>query len=114
MRPGVPPKTKTAGEARTGTRRMTEKAVRVVIEGRVQAVWFRAWTAQEATRRNLRGWVRNRMDGSVEALLAGAEADVDDMIEACRQGPPMAQVTDVIQYPAEDPGGEGFRYLPTA
>ena len=93
---------------------MTEKAVRVVIEGRVQAVWFRAWTAQEAKARGLSGWVRNRMDGSVEALLAGAEADVDDMIEACRQGPPAAHVTDVTPYPAEDPGGEGFRYLPTA
>ncbi len=93
---------------------MTEKAVRVVIEGRVQAVWFRAWTAQEATRRNLRGWVRNRMDGAVEALFAGPDADVDGMIAACRQGPPAARVADITQYPAEDPGGEGFRYLSTA
>lgn len=93
---------------------MTEKAVRVVIEGRVQAVWFRAWTAQEAGARGLSGWVRNRMDGSVEALFAGAEADVDEMVAACRQGPPAAHVTGVTPYPAEAPEGGGFRHLPTA
>ena len=92
---------------------MTEKAVRVVIEGRVQAVWFRGWTIDEARRRNLRGWVRNRMDGSVEALLAGAEADVDDMIEACRQGPPAAQVAAITQHPAEAPDKPGFGHGPT-
>jgi len=93
---------------------MTEKAVRVVIEGRVQGVWFRAWTAQEAGRRGLRGWVRNRRDGSVEALFAGAAAQVDDMVAACRQGPPAAQVENVGVYPADDPGAGGFRHLPTA
>ena len=92
---------------------MPEKTVRVVIEGRVQAVWFRGWTIDEARRRNLRGWVRNRMDGSVEALFAGAAADVDEMIEACRRGPPAAHVAAVTQHPAEDPGDEGFRHLPT-
>ncbi len=76
---------------------MPEKSVRIVIEGRVQAVWFRAWTTQEAQRRNLRGWVRNRPDGTVEALFSGAVADVDEMIEACRQGPPAAQVVSVDQ-----------------
>lgn len=92
---------------------MAEKAVRVVIEGRVQGVWFRAWTAQEAERRGLRGWVRNRRDGAVEALFAGDVAQVDDMVRACRQGPPSARVEKVAAHPAEDPGG-GFRHLPTA
>ena len=93
---------------------MAEKAVRVVIEGRVQGVWFRAWTAQEAARRGLRGWVRNRRDGTVEALFAGDGAQVDDMVAACRQGPPAARVANVAEHPAEDPGGQGFTHLPTA
>lgn len=92
---------------------MTTKAVRVVIEGRVQGVWFRGWTIDEARRRNLRGWVRNRMDGTVEALFAGDAAQVDDMVRACRQGPPAARVVHVTEHPAEDPS-DGFRHLPTA
>ena len=92
---------------------MTEKAVRVVIEGRVQGVFFRAWTAQEAEARGLNGWVRNRRDGAVEALFAGPGADVDGMIAACREGPPMAHVTDVTRYSAETPERGGFQNLPT-
>ena len=92
---------------------MTEKAVRVVIEGRVQGVWFRGWTIDEAQRRGLRGWVRNRRDGAVEALFAGEAAQVDDMVRACRRGPPAARVENVGVHPAEDPGN-GFRHLPTA
>ncbi len=93
---------------------MTEKAVRVVIEGRVQGVWFRVWTIDEASRRGLRGWVRNRRDGSVEALFAGAAESVDDMVRACRRGPPAARVENVSEHTADDPGGEGFMHLPTA
>ncbi len=87
-------------------------AVRVRIEGRVQAVWYRAWTLGEARARGLRGWVRNCADGSVEAVFAGAEAAVRDMIDACRQGPPAAVVTRITESPAEDDVGEGFRLLP--
>ncbi len=87
-------------------------AVRVRIEGRVQVVWYRAWTVGEARARGLRGWVRNRADGSVEALFAGAEAAVREMIEACREGPPAARVTRITETPAEDDVGEGFRLLP--
>lgn len=92
---------------------MTDKAVRVVIEGRVQGVWFRGWTVDEASRRGLRGWVRNRRDGAVEALFAGAADQVDDMVQACRRGPPAARVDNVATHPADDPGGGGFRHLPT-
>ncbi len=88
-------------------------AVRVLIQGRVQGVWFRGWVAREAGARGLRGWVRNRFDGTVEALFAGPAAAVDDMVAACRTGPPAAMVTDVAIHPAEDPGEAGFRFLPS-
>ncbi len=93
---------------------MAEKAMRVVIEGRVQGVWFRGWAAGEAARLKIRGWIRNRLDGSVEAVFAGGAADVDAIIMACRRGPPGARVESVREYPAEPPEGEGFRHLPTA
>ena len=79
-----------------------EACVRVRVEGRVQGVWFRAWTVQEATRRGLAGWVRNCHDGAVEAVFAGPRIDVEDMIAACRRGPPAAQVTGLIQAPEPD------------
>ena len=65
---------------------MTQKAVHAVIEGRVQAVGFRYWTAREAEALSLRGWVRNRRDGTVEALFAGPEEAVDAILDACRRG----------------------------
>ena len=92
---------------------MPEKSVRVVIEGRVQAVCFRAWTPQEAHRRNLRGWVRNLPDGTVEALFSGTVADVHEMIETCRQGPPAAQVVNIAEHPAEAPSEPGGGHPPT-
>ncbi len=89
------------------------KCVRVRIEGKVQGVWFRAWTAEEAAARGLRGWVRNRRDGSVEAQFAGPAEKVDDMVAACRRGPPLARVDGIIAAPVEDDGAPGFRGLPT-
>ena len=89
------------------------RAVRVRIQGRVQGVWFRGWMAREAGARGLGGWVRNRFDGTVEALFAGPAAAVDDMVAACRTGPPAAMVTDVATHPAEDLGEAGFRFLPS-
>jgi acylphosphatase len=87
---------------------MAESAVRLLITGRVQGVGFRAWTSHEARRRGLRGWVRNRHDGTVEALLIGADAAVEAMIEACRQGPGIARVDDIARSPAADDGSPGF------
>jgi len=87
---------------------MTTRTVRVLISGRVQGVWFRGWTAQEATRLALSGWVRNLKDGRVEALFSGAEEDVERILELCRQGPRMATVTDVVTEPAEPPAEQGF------
>ena len=67
----------------------------VVITGRVQGVGYRAWVDHVATTRDLEGWVRNRRDGSVEALFAGPEEVVVAMIEACRRGPSSARVESV-------------------
>lgn len=93
---------------------MTDRvAVHLRIEGRVQGVYYRGWTVEEATRRGLSGWVRNRRDGSVEALVSGPAARVAEMIEACRTGPPAALVTDIIRTPADPPPETGFRQLPT-
>ena len=88
-------------------------ALRLSIIGRVQGVGYRAWTVHEAMRRNLRGWVRNRRDGSVEALFIGDAEAVAGMIAACRLGPPLAQVIDVRQSPAADDGSSDFLELPT-
>jgi acylphosphatase len=84
------------------------RAVSLRIRGRVQAVGFRAWALFEAEALGLRGWVRNRRDGSVEALLIGAEESIAAMIEACRRGPPAARVTAVESSEAEDDGSAGF------
>ncbi|HEY6336103.1 MAG TPA: acylphosphatase [Alphaproteobacteria bacterium] len=89
------------------------KTVRMRIEGRVQGVWFRAWTAEEAMKRGVRGWVRNRRDGSVEAQFSGPSQNVDEMVEACKKGPPHAVVQGVIAAEAEDDNEPGFRTLPT-
>ena len=69
---------------------------RVVVRGRVQGVGYRAWTEDSAILNGLDGWVRNRRDGTVEAVFAGAAASVDAMIEACRRGPGSARV-DVVE-----------------
>ena len=89
------------------------KRVRVTISGRVQGVWFRGWTVDEARRRGLDGWVRNRRDGTVEAVFAGDAARVDDMVEACRRGPPTARVLRVEVGPYEEEVEPGFRSLST-
>ncbi|MDQ7246058.1 acylphosphatase [Dongia sedimenti] len=90
-----------------------EKTVRLIIQGRVQGVSYRWWTVGEATKRGLNGWVRNRRDGSVEALVSGPVAAVDAMIEACRQGPPAARVTELEITVEEVRAETGFRQLPT-
>jgi acylphosphatase len=87
------------------------KAERVVIHGRVQGVWYRAWTVEQARHRRLAGWVRNRRDGTVEAVFAGEPEAVEAMIEACRTGPKRARVTDIERFPAAPPEATGFHQL---
>lgn len=72
---------------------MTRK--RVFASGRVQGVSYRAFAADEAMRLGLRGWVRNRKDGQVEALVEGDDAAVERFVEWCRKGPPSARVQSV-------------------
>ena len=69
----------------------------LVVRGRVQGVGFRAFVEYEALKRGIEGWVRNRRDGTVEALFAGPETPVKDMIEACRFGPLPAHVDTLDQ-----------------
>jgi acylphosphatase len=91
----------------------------VVIRGRVQGVGYRAWTEYTALDHGLDGWVRNRRDGAVEAVFAGAPEAVAEMIEACRRGPPAARVDEVDERDATKDelavrGRERFAVLPTA
>ena len=87
---------------------MPEIAVRLIIEGRVQGVGFRAFALEAALRRGVRGWVRNRRDGTVEALLVGAEPDVAAVIASCREGPRLSLVTKLSAEPAADDGTQSF------
>jgi acylphosphatase len=88
-------------------------AMHLSITGRVQGVGFRAFVTAEARARGLRGWVRNRRDGSVEALAIGEPDAVAALIERCRRGPPAARVNDVATAPASDDGTSSFSDYPT-
>ena len=80
----------------------------LIIRGRVQGVSFRAWAARQAETQGVDGWVRNREDGGVEAILAGEADAVRQVVEACRVGPQLAVVTDLIELPADEDPGAGF------
>ena len=88
---------------------MTMRAALVRVRGKVQGVWFRGWTEERARELGLAGWVRNRADGSVEALFSGTEAAVDQMLEDCWQGPSAAAVTAVEIEDAGVVASPGFR-----
>ncbi|HEY1941593.1 MAG TPA: acylphosphatase [Roseiarcus sp.] len=96
---------------------MKECAVarRVVAEGVVQGVGYREFTRRWAMRLNISGWVRNRRDGAVEALVCGAAADIDLMLEKLRQGPPGAAVHALRVEEGASGEGEaaGFAVRPT-
>jgi acylphosphatase len=89
---------------------MAEKVRRhVVVRGEVQGVFFRDSTRKEAEARGVAGWVRNRDDGSVEALFEGSEEAVESMLEWCRSGPSRAQVEDMdVSVEGDSDGLEGF------
>jgi acylphosphatase len=93
--------------------------VHMTIRGRVQGVGFRAFIERQAQERGLDGWVRNREDGSVEAVFAGSSAAVDGVLDACRKGPSGAEVEE-IDVREEDAAGlipssrpAGFFVMPT-
>ena len=83
------------------------------IEGRVHGVGYRDWLVREASRLGLYGWVRNRLDGSVEAVVAGDEAAVRALLSSCRRGPALARVDRITESFAEPPSEPGFRRLPS-
>jgi acylphosphatase len=91
----------------------------VVVRGRVQGVGFRAWAEDLALRRGVAGWVRNRRDGSVEAVFSGPADAVAAMVAACRQGPGGGGVNGVAEQEggpellAQRYSGESFSVLPT-
>ena len=88
---------------------MSERTrARVLVSGKVQGVYFRANTREQARERGVDGWVRNLRDGRVEAVFEGAGDDVDAMVEWCHEGSPAARVDDVeAEY--DDPEGlDGF------
>ncbi|QER42505.1 acylphosphatase [Thermodesulfobacterium sp. TA1] len=77
------------------------KRVHVYISGKVQGVYFRAYTEEEAVRLGVRGWVRNLPDGRVEAVFEGEDEAVDQMVAWCHKGSPYAKVAhvEVIEEP---------------
>ena len=87
---------------------MSQIARHVRLSGRVQGVFFRAWTREQANELGVRGWVRNCADGTVEAHLAGEEQDVALLIDRMRRGPPSARVERVEIEDAEPEGVDGF------
>ena len=97
-----------------GEQRLDRRGVRVRIEGVVQGVGYRFWTERVAGDLGLTGWVRNRGDGSVEALFCGPDGHVCDMLERCKQGPPSARVTVVKILAEDDRAPATFAVLPTA
>ena len=93
---------------------MAEARKRLRIHGLVQGVFYRAWSRETAAALGLRGWVRNRADGTVEMLVAGDEAAVERMIERCREGPPSARVDRIDVEESEEEPPVGFEGRPTA
>ena len=89
------------------------KVLHAEITGRVQGVGFRIWTYREAERLELRGWVRNRRDGAVEAVFKGDEDAVVRMLDECWRGPRGAKVDNVVATVVADEGWTKFSVLPT-
>lgn len=88
------------------------KTVRVSIYGRVQGVGYRAWTEHRARELGIAGWVRNRLDGSVEAVFSAEPTKVERMMADCADGPSVAKV-DRLEKQSESETVSGFRVLPT-
>ncbi|MGZ8283771.1 MAG: acylphosphatase [Allosphingosinicella sp.] len=92
---------------------MTETTRKLRIHGRVQGVWYRGWSADTARGLGLRGWVRNRADGTVEMLVHGDAEAVERMIARCREGPPAARVDRVEVEDSAEAAPTGFETRPT-
>ncbi|HQT88429.1 MAG TPA: acylphosphatase [Acidiphilium sp.] len=86
----------------------------LIIAGHVQGVGFRDWIIRRARRQGIVGWVRNRRDGTLEALIAGEADAVEELLRACRRGPPGAEVQSITEHFADPPTEPGFTKRPTA
>jgi acylphosphatase len=85
----------------------------LVIHGRVQGVGYRAYMGMEAERVGVTGWVRNRADGTVEAMIHGQPEEISKMLDWARRGPPLAHVT-LVEVNEASGEYEGFEQLPSA
>ena len=93
---------------------MMSETRKLRIHGRVQGVWYRGWSVETARGLGLRGWVRNRGDGSVEMLVHGEKEAVRRMLEHCREGPPAARVERIDVEDSDEAAPAGFESRPTA
>lgn len=91
----------------------TVTAIHIVITGRVQGVGFRDWLVRDARQRGVSGWVRNLGHEKVEAVLSGAHDAVAACLAACRQGPPLAHVQNIVTSPDTAPTEPGFVRRPS-
>ena len=87
---------------------MSRVARHVRVTGQVQGVFFRAWTAEQASKLGLSGWVRNAADGSVEAHVEGERWSVQQLIGQLHRGPPAAEVDGVAEEETDPLGAVGF------
>jgi len=84
----------------------------IVIAGRVQGVGFRHWLYKAAARYNIRGWVKNKISGEVEALLIGNGVEIDSLIKLCEKGPPSSKVTKIeVQNYQKEHFGKSFEII---
>ena len=90
--------------------RVVKSRAHVIVSGRVQGVFFRSTTRDEAESRNVSGWVRNLLDGRVEAVFEGDKESVDQLVEFCRKGPPNAIVRSIeVKWEEYQAEFSGFR-----
>lgn len=88
-------------------------SLRLRIEGFVQAVGYRHFAIQKATDLGLNGWIRNRSDGTVEAVISGGTKAVESFVQACMKGPTGSRVENVELSPAQAPEEPGFKRRPS-
>ncbi|SCW46067.1 acylphosphatase [Sphingobium faniae] len=93
---------------------MTIVARHLVIHGRVQGVFYRNWMVTAARQLGITGWVRNRMDGTVEAIVEGSLEAVDRMLQLAHDGPPAAKVDQIAAQERKADGFSNFEKRPTA
>lgn len=89
-------------------------ALRLVVSGRVQGVGYRAFAVETARALGIDGWVRNRRDGTVEILIDALAPHVERFVDACRQGPPLADVKSIARERSGEAVPRGFTERPTA